>query len=269
VSDGLVRGVLPSVNLKWAACLTSALKAEAQELHGLADGSAAILGEALNAGVLLAALQKGSTRINLQIECDGPLRGMFVDASAEGHVRGYCKETQLHGTAAVLGRGGFLSVLRDLGQGEHYRSSVELSAMDLSTDLERYFTASDQVPTRVALASTAGVLVQALPGADPDDLVRVCEKLGDRLRAALTAPSATAAAKAVFGEESFEVLASYPLEWKCTCSKERVMRALATVGPEELTDMIEKDKKASAKCQFCGRSYEISAEELRSLLAKA
>ena len=72
-----------------------------------------MLGEGLNAAVLLAALQKGSSRINLQIECDGVLRGMFVDASADGDVRGYVKEPQLHGTAAVLGRGGFLSVLRD------------------------------------------------------------------------------------------------------------------------------------------------------------
>src|SRR5688572_10476145 len=132
MSDGLVRGVLPSANLKWAVCLTPGLCAQAQRLHGLAEGSAAMLGEAINAAALLAALQKGNSRINLQVECDGPLRGLFVDASADGDVRGYVKEPQLHGTAAVLGRSGFLSVLRDLGQGEHYRSSVDLSAMELS-----------------------------------------------------------------------------------------------------------------------------------------
>lgn len=267
--DGLVRGVLPEANLKWAVCLTSALNAEAARLHGLAAGSAAMLGEALNAAVLLAALQKGNARINLQLECDGPLRGAFVDASADGEVRGYVKEPQLHGTAAVLGRSGFLSVLRDLGRGEHYRSSVELSAMDLSADLERYFTASDQVPTRVAVAPTGGVLLQCLPGADPAELLRVGERLGERLRGALSRASPSLAAKAVFGDEPFDVLASYPLSWKCSCSKERVMRALTTMGPEELTDMIEKDGKASAKCQFCGRGYEISAEELRGLLPKA
>lgn len=252
-------------------CLTSGLRAESARMHGLAEGSADMLGEALNAAVLLAALQKGSTRINLQVECDGPLRGLFVDASADGQVRGYVKEPQLHGTAAVLGRSGFLSVLRDLGQGEYYRSSVELSAMELSLDLERYFATSDQVPTRVALHPTGGVLLQCLPGADPADLERVAERLGDRLRAvvAKAAGSTAVAAKELFGDEPFEVLATYPLAWKCTCSKDRVMRALATVGAEELTDMIEKDGKASAKCQFCGRSYEVSADELRGLLPKA
>lgn len=269
MSDGLIRGVLPRVNLKWAACLTGELKAEAARLHGLASGSADMLGEALNAAVLLAALQKGSTHINLQVECDGPLRGLFIDASADGDVRGYVKEPQLHGTAAVLGRSGFLSVLRDLGQGEHYRSSVELSAMDLSKDLERYFASSDQVPTAVAVVPTGGVLVQCLPGADPDDLLRVGKGLGLRLRSALGAGSPAAAVKVLFEDEPVDVLASYPLSWKCTCSKDRVMRALTTMGSEELTDMIEKDGKASAKCQFCGRGYEISADELRSLLPKA
>ena len=270
-SDGLVRGVLPGPNLKWALCLTAGLRAESARLHGLAEGSADMLGEGLNAAVLLAALQKGSSRINLQVECDGVLRGMFVDASADGDVRGYVKEPQLHGTAAVLGRSGFLSVLRDLGKGEHYRSSVELSAMELGADLERYFAASDQVPTRVAVTPTGGVLLQCLPGADPAELQRVAERLGDRLRAAQKGAggSAAHAAKLLFGEEPFDVLASYPLSWKCTCSKERVMRALTTMGPEELTDMIEKDGKASAKCQFCGRAYEISVDELKTLLPKA
>src|SRR5207253_1337860 len=101
-----------------------------------------------------------------------------------------------------------------------------------------------------ALASTGGVLLQCLPGADPADLRRLGERLSERLRSALKTGSPSLAAKAVFGDEPFDVLASYPLAWKCSCSKERVMRALTTIGPEELTDMIEKDGKASAKCQF-------------------
>ncbi|MBK7862963.1 MAG: Hsp33 family molecular chaperone HslO [Archangiaceae bacterium] len=267
--DSLIRGVLSGPNLKWVACVTPALVIEAARLHGLQPGSAAMLGEGLNAAVLLAALQKGSTRVNLQIECDGPLRGLFVDASADGALRGYVKVPNLEDAAGALGRGGFLSVLRDLGQGEHYRSSVDLQAMDLSTDLERYFAASDQVPTRVALAPTGGVLLQCLPGADPAELERVGQKLGERLAAALPQGSGPLVAQKVFGEEPFEVLASYPLAWKCSCSKERVIRALTTMGPEELTDMIEKDGKASAKCQFCGRAYEISADELKTLLPSA
>jgi molecular chaperone Hsp33 len=162
-------------------------------------------------------------------------------------------------------------VLRDLGQGEHYRSSVELSVMELGPDLERYFAASDQVPTRVALTTSAGVLLQCLPGADPAELQRVAERLPARLQAAVAVAqgSAAHAAKELFGDEPFDVLASYPLSWKCSCSKERVMRALTTMGPEELADMIEKEGKASAKCQFCGRAYEISADELKTLLPKA
>jgi molecular chaperone Hsp33 len=268
MNDGLVRGVLSAADLKWAVCLTGGLKKEAQERHGLSEPAGALMGEAVAAACLLAALEKGGTRINLQLECDGPLRGLFVDASAEGGVRGYVKNPELAGLAAALGRAGYLSVLRDLGRGEHYRSSVELSVMQLGPDLERYFAVSDQVPTRVALSSGGGVLVQCLPGGDPAELERVASVLSARLPGALASGSAAIAAHALFGEEPFDVLATYPLAWRCTCSKDRVLRALATLGADELLDMIAKEGKAQAKCQFCGRAYEVSGDELKTLLPK-
>jgi molecular chaperone Hsp33 len=266
MNDGLVRGVLPAADLKWAVCLTAGLTREAQERHVLSDAAAALLGEAIAGATLLAALEKGITRINLQLECDGPLRGLFVDASADGGVRGYVKNTELAGLAAALGRGGYLSVLRDIGRGEHYRSSVELAAMQLAPDLERYFAVSDQVPTRVALTSGGGVLLQCLPGADPAVLERLGAPLAETLPKALASGSAATAARALFGEEPFDVLATYPLTWRCPCSKDRVLRALATLGSAELLDIIAKEGKADAKCQFCGRAYEVSGDELKTLL---
>jgi molecular chaperone Hsp33 len=269
MSDGLVRGVLPGADLRWAVCLTAGLKREAQERHGLSGPAAELLGEAIAASSLLAALEKGGTRINLQLECDGPLRGLFVDASAEGGVRGYVKNVELAGLAAALGKGGYLSVLRDLGRGEHYRSSVELAAMQIAPDLERYFAVSDQVPTRVALTNDGGVLLQCLPGADPSELERLAAPLAPKLEGALASGSAATAARGLFGEEPFDVLATYPLAWRCTCSKDRVLRALATLGAEELLDMIAKEGKAAAKCQFCGRAYEVTGDELKTLLPKS
>jgi molecular chaperone Hsp33 len=235
MSDSIVRGVMPAADLKWAVCLTQGLKQEAKGHHGLTEPAAEMLGEAITASVLLAALEKGGTRINLQLECDGPLRGLFVDASADGAVRGYVKNQELAGLAAAMGKGGYLSVLRDLGRGEHYRSSVELAAMQLGPDLERYFAVSDQVPTRVALTANGGVLLQCLPGADPAVLNTLGGGLVEKLPAALATGSAATAAKALFGEEPFDVLATYPLEWRCSCSKDRVMRALSTLGSEEPT----------------------------------
>jgi len=260
--------VLPAADLKWAVCLTAGLRDEARERHGMSEAAGELMGQAIAASALLAALEKGGTRINLQLECDGPLRGLFVDASAEGGVRGYVKNIELPALAAALGKAGYLSVLRDLGRGEHYRSSVELSAMELATDLERYFAVSDQVPTRVALSSAGGVLLQCLPGADPCVLERLGAPMRQQLEQALASGSAATAARVLFAEEPFDVLATYPLEWKCTCSKDRVLRALATLGSEELLDMIAKEGKAAAKCQFCGRAYEVSGDELKTLLPK-
>src|SRR5262249_20699209 len=148
------------------------------------------------ASALLAALEKGGTRINLQLECDGPLRGLFVDASADGAVRGYVKNQELAGLAAALGKGGYLSVLRDLGRGEHYRSSVELAEMQIGPALERYFAVSDQVPPRVARVPDGGVLMQCLPGADPAVLASLGEGLVEKLPRAIGSGSAAAAARA-------------------------------------------------------------------------
>ena len=106
----------------------------------------------------MAALQKGQQRVNVQVECDGPLRGLFVDAGADGTVRGYVKNAlfQLEAVEGefkwrpALGNSGFLSVLRDVGS-EYYRSSVELKALSLASDLNYYFDTSEQVTTRLAL----------------------------------------------------------------------------------------------------------------------
>jgi len=179
--DALIRGLLPG-DVKVAVVVCTQAARHAERVHHLAQVSASLLGQAFAGALLMASLQKGDSRVNLQVECDGPLRGLFVDAGADGVVRGYVKNPHVDMQSApgpyrwrpALGNTGFLSVLRDVGA-EYYRSSVALEHLDLPKDLAHYFATSDQVPTRVAvevaeagevpLGVVAGVLLQALPGA--------------------------------------------------------------------------------------------------------
>lgn len=292
MSDELASALLKGPGLRVLLAITSEASRKARDQAGLSPTSAALLAQGLTAAALVGALQKEkSSRVNLQLECDGPLRGLFADSDTEGHVRGYVKNPYLEFSGIseafrwrpVLGNSGFLSVLRDLGKGEYYRSSVELEWMDLARDLERFFRSSEQLPAHVQLevlpdgheplGRVAGILVQPLPDGDREALAALGRRLRDEgaFSAALEEVSplgATALLRTLLPEEDIEVMSRFPVELTCGCSRERVVGALLALGRAELTDLIEKEGRAEATCQFCSTRYVIAEEELRALLTQ-
>jgi molecular chaperone Hsp33 len=291
--DQRVSGILKGTDLRVVLVLCTDAAREARRLHRLEPTSAALLAQGYAAAALAAALQKELTQLNLQLECDGPLRGLLVDAGSDGSLRGYAKNpflnveltrSEYHWRPA-LGNSGFLSMLREHKKGEFYRSSIELKHFDIARDLEEFFRISEQVPTAVELALApaeneplgvvAGVLLQALPGADPTELEKLAEAIRreQRLLAALSglgfSPSAKRLCEALFPGLELEQLSEVPIKLQCTCSKERVLRALQTMGREELEDLLAKDGKAEADCQFCGRHYLVGPDELKAMLQPA
>ena len=167
--DRLVRGLYPSLGLRALFVRTGDTARMARMLHGLSPTAAHLFAEGLAAGALVGALQKDERgRINLQVAGDGPMKGIFVDADPEGNVRGYVRVPSVHQPgppeAAVrqaLGEKGFLSVIRDQGTGQFYRSSVELGDDGLIGALRRWFVSSEQVETAVDLC----VVPRAAPAA--------------------------------------------------------------------------------------------------------
>ncbi|HEY0094272.1 MAG TPA: Hsp33 family molecular chaperone HslO [Archangium sp.] len=293
MADELVSGLLKETDLRVVLVTASELARHARELHRSATASASLMAEALTAGALLASLQKSDSRINLQLECDGPLRGLFVDADTTGVLRGYAKnplvshlgaEGEYHWRPA-LGNKGFLSVLRDLGGGEYYRSAVELEAFDLAKDLEHYFTTSDQLPTRVyltvlpgvahgapePLGAVAGLFLQPLPDGDQAAFRELGDRLARDFEPTLKAhggQGATALLKALVPLPDLEVMSRYPVSFTCSCSKDRVKRALVSMGRAELEDILANEGEAKADCHFCTTHYVVSGEEIRGLLAE-
>jgi molecular chaperone Hsp33 len=286
MADRIVRAFIKSANLLMVSCVATDAAREARRRHGLASSSGLLLGEGLTAGLMLASLQKGDdTRINVQLECDGPARGFFIDADTAGRVRGYVKNKAVRFppaprfvAAPLLGKTGYVSVLRDV-EGEFYRGSVGIETADLSRALETYFANSEQTDTTIqieALASggeelgwVGGLLVQRLPDGDEAALERIRRKLHqDALFTAVRggAVTAHAVAEAILGADDLDLLADYEVQYACRCSRERVLRALSTLTNVDIMEMISEDGKASANCDFCGATYEITEAELREVL---
>ena len=287
--DELLTALLPGASLRVVVATASRLSRDARQRHQARSASAAVLARGLTGVALLAGLQKEETRVSLQLECDGALRGFYTDATTSGAVRGYVKNPLLQHLGEpgpyrfrpALGNKGFLSTVRELKAGEFYRSSVDLQAFELGRDLERYFQASEQVDSVVglevlgegdeSLSRVAGLLVQRLPDGDASALQALRERVhgqGALASELQGSPSFSAAGllRGLFGDASPEVLSVRPLAFQCRCSRERVKQALRLLGRTELEELLREDGKADVTCEFCTTAYTLEAEEIVSLL---
>lgn len=286
MSDSVVRTLLEEPGLKVSVGVVTLAAREARQRHRLQSASASLLAQGLVGGALMASLQKGETRINLQLECDGPFRGFLVDAGANGELRGYAKNPDLDielregefQWRAALGNSGFISVLRDIG-GEYYRSSVELTSMHLAEDLNHYFATSDQVATRVAitvardgaegLGVVAGVLVQTLPDGDAAALAREGQTLEARLQAWAAAAGPHTAVDllgALFPHVA--PMIETPVRFACTCSKERALGTLESMGVDDVQHIVDTLGSTAVTCHFCGTRHEITLLDLWGILER-
>lgn len=278
--DHVVRGLYPASGIRAVFTRVGDTARMSRTLHGLYPTAAHLFAEGLAAGLLVAALQKGRTRVNLQIECDGPARGLLVDASPEGEVRGWSRAPAVHfpgdprrGARAALGGSGFLSVIRDLGGGQLYRGAVELGAMEIAGDLRRYFAESEQLDTALdiqvaagdgePLSDAAGLLVQKLPDGDAAAVAAVRRRLSQgALSSALhRGASAQEALRAAAGE-GFEILADQEVAYVCGCSRERAQAAVSVLGREGILEILAGDRQAVVSCEFCRQRYLIGEEDL-------
>ena len=280
MKDLLLRGLVRAPDLRVIQVEATDLSRMARMLHGLAPTSAAVFSEALAAGLLLGALQKERTRVNLSLEVDGPLSGLLVDADTEGNVRGRVRRPDVHfpgdpsiGPRAALGGSGTLSVLRDLGRGEFYRGSVEFLPGTLTENLRRYFAASEQVATaldvrvhpvdREPLGAVAGIVIQKMPDGSPEALEEVRRRIAaGAFREALAAGAAgEELAHAVVGAD-LEVLARQEIGYVCSCDRQRAVNAVSALGPDGIRTVLAEEKQVVIDCEFCKKRYVVDEPEL-------
>lgn len=289
MEDYLIRGVAAGGLVTFSAAHTTALVERARQIHGLQPLAAAALGRTLTAASMMGdALKSDEGSLTIQIRGDGPLGAITAVSDSRGNVRGYLQnpEAQLPLKASGkldvgggVGRG-LLTVVKDPGQGEPFSGKVLLRSGEIAEDIAGYYAESEQIPTVCALgvlvdrnrtiAAAGGYLVQLAPGAT-DELAERLEQTFARLES-VTALLSQGLSMEQIMERALEGLEPVALErrliaYECKCSREKVERALISMGAKELAELAQSGEPIEAGCQFCNAKYVFEPQEIRQLLA--
>lgn len=285
--DSISIAVAAEGALRAYAAVTTQLVEEARRRHGLYPTAAAAVGRTMTAAAIMGMMLKEGQNVMVQLTGDGPIRQILAQADAEGNVRGYAANPHVHlplnrdkklDVAGAIGQGR-LDVIKDLQLKEPYRGMVRLISGEIAEDVAYYFVQSEQVPSAVALgvrveaegrvSAAGGLIIQALPGADPQALEALEQRLQtlqnvSRMVASNMGPNDIL--RAALGDLDITILKEHPLRFACNCSHERFSRGLLALGPDELRDMIQQDGEAELTCHFCSEQYHFTKEDLQELL---
>ncbi|HEY9845091.1 MAG TPA: Hsp33 family molecular chaperone HslO [Candidatus Caenarcaniphilales bacterium] len=289
--DQLVRATAANGGIRAVGVITTRLTEEARVRHNLSYVATAALGRTMSAGLLLASsMKQPESRVNIRIKGNGPLGGILIDAGLDGTVRGYVDNPVIElppnakgklDVGGAVGSDGYLYVIKDVGYGYPYSSTVELTSGEIGDDMTHYLVTSEQTPSALVLGvfveakgvtAAGGLLVQVLPKAARDEaLVETLESRVSSLAGFTPLLQAHQTLPEIFeqllGDMDLKILPQTQLvRFHCGCSFDRVLGALKMLGEAELQDMIEKDNGAEATCHFCGEVYQASSHELEQLI---
>lgn len=291
MADYMIRATAAEGQIRAFAATTRELTEFARSAHNTSPVATAALGRLLTAGAMMGVMMKGEKDLlTIKIEGDGPIRGLTVTADSKGNVKGYVfnpdvmlppNEKGKLDVGGALGVG-VLSVIKDIGLKEPYVGQTILVSGEIAEDLTYYFATSEQTPSSVALGvlmnrentvrQAGGFILQLLPG--------VSEEMISALESRLTEITSVTdmldkgmdpeeILDYILGGFGLEILDRIPLQFSCNCSKERIEKALISVGKHELQEMINEGEMIKVNCHFCNRNYPFMVEELKELLEKA
>lgn len=291
MSDYIVRATAANAQIRAFAAVTKELTETAREKHAMSPVATAALGRLMTAGCMMGSMLKnGDDLLTLKIDGDGPIGGLTVTADGKGNVKGYAAHPQVMLPPSPAGKldvggavgQGTLRVIKDMGLKEPYAGQTALQTGEIAEDLTYYFAASEQVPSSVGLGvlmnrdntvrQAGGFIIQLMPFAEDATVERLehnlqgisavtsmldggdtPERMLERLLAGLDP---------VITERTFA-------RFSCNCCKDRVEKAIISIGRKEIADMIAEDKPITVNCHFCNTDYTFSAAELQEILKKA
>lgn len=292
MSDYIVRATAGNAQIRAFAATAKDTVDAARVAHNLSPVATAALGRTLIGGAMMGAMLKGEKELlTLQIKGDGPIGQIVVTADATGFVKGYVQNPSVMlppnaaGKLDVGGAVGYgvLQVIKDMGLKDPYCGQTVLQTGEIAEDLTYYFASSEQVPSSVGLGvlmdkeladvkQAGGFIIQLMPFAD-DAVIEQLEKNLTQI------PSVTTMLDAGLTPEQMlqkvlegmdvEFTDTLPMEFKCNCSKEKIEKALISIGEKDLKEMISEGKPIEVNCHFCSKNYTFSIEELQKLLKRA
>ena len=291
MSDTLLRAIARDAGIQISAAVTTGLVERARQIHNTTPVATAALGRTLTATAIMGSqLKVDDGSVTVQVKGNGPLGTIVCVGDADGYVRGYLQNPSADlplrpdGKLAVgagVGRG-YLMVIKDIGLKDPITGTVALVNGEIAEDLTRYFAESEQIPSACALGvlvdtdrtvkCAGGWLVQLMPGvkdADIDRLEANLAKLEPMTTMLDKGMSLEEIVQAVLDGFAVDFLQTDEIGYRCACSREKVERALISMGKTELGKMADEQENSEVTCQFCDKIYTFSREELRELLAHA
>ncbi len=290
MGDYIIKATAANAQIRAFAVTSRELVERARSIHELSPVITAGLGRLLTAGAMMGSMLKGENDVlTLQIHCDGPVRGLAVTADSKANVKGTALEPQVMIPPNALGKldvggavgNGILSVIKDMGLKEPYVGQTQLQTGEIAEDLTYYFATSEQTPSAVGLGvlmekdntvkQAGGFIIQLMPFAD-DDTIHVLEeklKTMDSVTKILDdGNTPEQMLSLLLGDLGLEITDTIPAQYYCDCSRERVERAIISIGKKDIQEMIEEDKPVEVRCQFCDKIYHFTIEDLKSMLVQ-
>lgn len=288
MEDYLVRAIAANGQVRAFAAYTKNTVETARQAHNTSPVVTAGLGRLLTAGAMMGSMMKGDRDVlTIKAEGSGPVGHYLVTADSKGNVKGYAANPNVILPANAAGKldvggslgVGLLTVIKDLGLKEPYTGTCELGSGEIAEDLTYYFASSEQTPSSVGLGVlmtkdntvnvAGGFIIQLMPDATEETISIVEEKIS-------TIKSVTSMLEngldpegiinLILGGLDPEILDKMPVRFYCNCSKERVSKALITIGRKELDNIIEENEPIEVKCHFCNKAYNFTVDELKKLV---
>ena len=290
MNDYIIRATAANDQIRAFAAVTTEMVETAREHHNTSPVATAALGRLLTAGAMMGSMMKGEKDVlTLQIKAGGPLQGITVTADSQGNVKGYvgnpdvCIPANSKGKLDVAGAvgPGFLTVIKDMGLKEPYSGQVMLQTCEIAEDLTYYFATSEQVPSAVGLGvlmnknntvrQAGGFIVQLMPFAEEEVISRL-EQNVHKINSVTNLLEEGHTPESLLEKvlEGFDVQINEKMDTRfcCNCSKERVAKALISIGRKELNEMIQEGKPIEMNCHFCNTNYNFTVEELKEILRR-
>lgn len=262
----------------------------AEEIHKTSAVVTAGLGRLLTAASMMGVMLKGKEdSLTLKLDGGGPAGTVMAVSDSEGNVRGYAANPVVEiplkpngklDVSGAVGAEGMLYVMKDTGGAEPYIGCTPLVSGEIAEDITSYYAVSEQVPTVCALGvlvnpdltvrAAGGLLLQLLPFCPEEVIDRVeknvqaLEPMTTMLDNGLTPEEICSRVLAGF---EYDVLDEFAPEYRCTCSRERIVRAFSSMKPEELKSLPDETGRVEVACQFCDKKYEFTQKDLEEIAA--
>lgn len=291
MADYIIRASAADNQVRAFAATTRELVEHARNIHNTSPVATASLGRLLTAGAMMGIMMKGDKDLlTLQIKGTGPIGGIVVTADANGSVKGYVHNPEVIIPASPIGKldvagaigNGMLTVIKDMGLKEPYVGQTNLISGEIAEDITYYYAVSEQLPTSVALGvlmnrdntvrRAGGFIIQLMPFASEEVISKLEKRIGEingitsLLDKEMTPEMIL---DQLLGDFGIDFLEKKTTAFECNCSKDRVEKAVISIGKKDISEMVEDRKPIEVNCHFCSKHYVFTTEELEDLLSRA